>query len=168
MEKQNKGAFTVIEMIIVMLIIGILAVVIIPRIAALYPIKLSGAAEKLASDLKYAQNLAMTKHIKHGVFFEPTLQRYTVSCYNVDTGSWDVVEDPLKRGDDLRVDYTADPRYQGIEIDSAKFPPPSGSDSVEFDSTLGRPSSEGEVVLSCPDASYKVKVTANTGRVSVE
>ena len=159
-----KKGFTVIEMIIVMLIVGILAVVIAPRIAALYPIKLSGAAEKLASDLKYAQNLAMSRHIDHRVFFDINAQTYAVECYNVDTSSWDAVDDPLKRGDELIVDYTSDSRYQGIEIDSTTFL----SDTVEFDSTLGRPSSEGEVDLSCPDASCKVKVTANTGRVNIE
>ena len=159
-----KKGFTVIEMIIVMLIVGILAVVVAPRIAALYPIKLSGAAEKLASDLKYAQNLAMSRHIDHRVVFDINAQTYAVYCYNADTDSWDLVEDPLKRGSNLIVDYTADSQYQGIEIDSTSFL----LDTVGFDSTLGRPSSEGEVVLSCPDASYKVKVTANTGRVNIE
>ena len=153
-----------IEMIIVILIAGILAVIIAPRITALYPIKLSGAAEKLASDLKYAQSLAMSRHIKHGVFFEPALQKYTVYCYSVGTP----VEDPLKRGDDLIVDYTSDSRYQGIEIDSAYFPASPLTDRVEFDSTLGRPSSGGEVDLSCRDASCKIIVTENTGRVRVE
>ena len=163
----DKKAFTVMEMVIVILVVTILAVVIVPRIAALYPIRLSGAAEKLASDLRYTQNLPMSKHIKHRIVFDVNAQQYAVECYKIDIG-WEAVEDPLGRGSNLSVDYTSDSRYQGIKIDSAEFPPPLGSDSVEFDSTLGKPSSKGEVVLSCSDASYKVKVTANTGRVSIE
>ncbi len=161
---SSKKGFTVIELIMVILIVAILAVVVAPRITALYPIKLSGAAEKLASDLRYAQNLAMSKHIDHRIAFDITAETYAVYCYNADTDSWDLVKDPLKRGDDFIVDYTDDSRYQGIEIVSTSFL----SATVEFDSTLGKPSSGGEVVLHCRETSTHVIVTANTGKVSIE
>lgn len=151
----------------VILIIGILAVIAAPKITGLYSTKLSGAVEKLSSDIRYAQSLALSRHLQHKVVFEVTAERYAVYCFS---GSWAPVEDPLNTGINLIVDYTTDPRYQGIQIVSTNLL----SDTIEFDSTLGIPAGipalepQGEIVLSYGGTSRKVTITRNTGKVKIE
>ena len=162
----KKQGFTVLEMIMVILIIGILTVIISSNITGLYPAKLSGAAERLASDIRYAQSLALSKHLQHKVVFEVSAERYAVYCFS---GSWELVADPLNTGNSLVVDYTTDSRWQGIKIDATNLL----SDTIEFDSTLGIPMGipdaepQGEILLNYGNTSRKVSITKNTGRVSI-
>lgn len=162
-----KRGFTVLEMIMVILIVGILAVIISSNITGLYPAKLSGAAERLASDIRYCQSLALTRHLQHKVVFEVSAERYAVYYFS---GGWVLVEDPLNTGSSLIVDYTTDSRWQGIKIDTTNLL----SDTIEFDSVLGRPAGipeaepQGEIVLRYGDTSRKVSITKNTGRVKIE
>ena len=161
-----KQGFTVVEMIMVILIIGILSVIISSNITGFYPAKLSGAAERLASDIRYCQSLALSRHLQHKVAFEVDAERYAVYYFS---GGWVLVEDPLNTGSSLVVDYTTDSRWQGIKIDATNLL----SDTIEFDSTLGIPAgipaleSQGEILLSYGGTSRKVFITKNTGRVSI-
>jgi len=72
---------TVIEMIAVMLIIGILAAVVIPKVGplAFTGPAVDGAARMVASDIRYAQEFAMTNRVSKRIDFLSGQSSYTFS-----------------------------------------------------------------------------------------
>ena len=70
---QSKG-FTLIEVILVMVIIGILAATVVPRIDFTISTTASvdGAAYIVASDIRYAQEFAMANRVSKTVTFPTT------------------------------------------------------------------------------------------------
>ena len=73
--KGEKG-FTLIETVLVIVILSILAVTLWTNLGGFSEMKLSAAAKKLASEIRYAHQLSTTKQIIHGVSFTAT--GYTV------------------------------------------------------------------------------------------
>jgi prepilin-type N-terminal cleavage/methylation domain-containing protein len=66
-----KG-FTLVELVITLLLVTILAVSLIPRTPSRDSLTLEGRAEQLASDLRYAQSLSMTRGQRYCLSFTPT------------------------------------------------------------------------------------------------
>src|SRR6266550_6080814 len=79
-ESMNRG-FTLIELVVVLLLVAILAFVVLPRFSQ-NTIELSGQAEQVASDIRHAQTLSMTRGAALGsqgrycVFFTATGYQY--------------------------------------------------------------------------------------------
>ena len=167
--RQTKfpAAFTIIEMIMVILLISVLAVVIIPRTVKIHPFRLDGAAQKMLSDMKYAQRLAMARHQIYGVSFKPPQERYIV--YQGSEAA--PVDDPFRPGNDLIVDYDDEKQFRGVDLHSAGF---GGGMEVRFDS-FGVPldgsdvplGNAGSVVLRCGGKEVTIQVTPSTGKVEV-
>jgi prepilin-type N-terminal cleavage/methylation domain-containing protein len=53
--------FTLIEMVMVLILIGVLAVVFVPRAPSKGSLTFAGQAQQLASDIRYVQTLSMTR-----------------------------------------------------------------------------------------------------------
>ena len=75
----NSKGFTLIEMIAIMVIVGILAVVLMPRIDFTLPTAASafGAANMVASDIRYVQECAMANRVSKTVRFVIGQPAYT-------------------------------------------------------------------------------------------
>jgi prepilin-type N-terminal cleavage/methylation domain-containing protein len=84
-EHLNPRGMTLIEVIVVMIIIGIVAAIVLPKIdfggtssrASVY-----GAANMIASDIRYAQEFAMANRISKSVTFTSGSSVYTFSPVN--------------------------------------------------------------------------------------
>ena len=156
--------------VMVILLISTLAVVIIPRIVRIHPFRLDGAAQKMLSDVKYAQRLAMARHQIHGVLFELVEEKYTVYIVNEDGTT--PVDDPFHPGDPLIVDYDDEKQFNGVDLHSASF---GDGMEVRFDS-FGVPldgsdvplGDMGSVVLRCGGEEITIQVTPRTGKIEVE
>ncbi len=102
---KNQFGFTLYELVLVMSLIGIMTFVAIPAITNVQGISMDQASAKVESDIRYAQNLAMTTGDEYG--FRTTGGANTAyEVYDVSTGT--AVESPydhLPMTEDLLNDY---------------------------------------------------------------
>jgi Tfp pilus assembly protein FimT len=155
------------ELIVIISILGILSWIAYPKMSAMDEIKLDAAARRLAGDLRYAQSLAMSRRVIHGVLFNPALEKYTVFAPSAATP----ITDPADRARTMIVDYTSRTEFRGVLVQSATFGTTPG---VTFD-YFGVPrdtagvdlSSTGTVVLSYQGQTDTVFVAPQTGMVTV-
>ena len=170
---RHRG-FTLIELIVVMSIIGLLSALAYPRMTgSYYALKINGAARKLQSDIRYAQQAALNSHLKVDVVLDTANDRYRVA----DVAAGANITDPYTRsvgvaGQDwttgLRVTYTTDAELKGIDLSSAT------AATLRF-STIGHPTDTADtaltgnfdIVITFQGLSKTVRVTPNTGVVTV-
>ncbi|NWF91293.1 MAG: hypothetical protein HXY46_00110 [Syntrophaceae bacterium] len=78
-ESVGVRGFTLIELIFIMIIIGILAVMVVPRIDFTIsgPVSVDGAAYIVASDIRYAQEYAMANRVTKEINFTQSSSTYT-------------------------------------------------------------------------------------------
>lgn len=74
---MSKG-FTIIELIMVMVIIGILAIIAIPRMIDTGTITAREAAQMVAADIRKTQDLAMADTSSHSITFVSGSGNYTI------------------------------------------------------------------------------------------
>lgn len=164
---MTSRGFSLTELIVIISILGILSWLAYPKMAAMDEIKLDAAARRLAADLRYAQSLAMSRRVIHGVLFDPALEKYTVFAPVPATP----ITDPADRARTLSVDYTSRTEFRGVLVQTATFGTTPG---VTFD-YFGVPrdtagvdlSSTGSVVLSYMGMNDTVFVAPQTGMVTV-
>jgi len=163
-----KKAFTLIELVMVLLIVGILSAVVITDFSSSSATaKLEAARFRLKSDIIYAQNLAVTQQRHHGIVFDPALESY--SLYSQDASN--IVNNPLS-GFPFTVSYALEPELKGIDLVAVSFGSPN-TNMIEFDE-MGRPYSDsvtqlaqsGSISLAYKGLDAVITVTKNTGMVN--
>lgn len=149
-----KRGFTLIEIVMMLLLIAILAVAVIPRLGMFTGMQLDVAAKKMASDIRYAQSLAMTNRTAqwHRITFDAGADSYRI--YNK-TGE---VKDPVTQESAFTVRFNQG-EYQGVDIQNTF--------STTFYYPFGDPS-EGGVVRLKRDLAFKnISVMPVTGKVVI-
>jgi prepilin-type N-terminal cleavage/methylation domain-containing protein len=76
--RATRHGFTLVEILVVIVILGIIAAIIVPQIGSRSDIRCAAAARVVMADLIYAQNLAIAKQQTHYV-------RFTASSYGLYT-----------------------------------------------------------------------------------
>jgi len=177
---MGRKGFTLIELVMVIMLIGIIAVFAAPRMVDVIGTKASAFRDKLKTDIRYAQNLAMTRNRRTRVYFNGTgpapvtapAMGYTVGIDSSGTGdcsAFALAIDPAGGGN---LSVTLDiGDYRGITV-----PAPSIT-CLEYDS-LGRPYNCGGAACSLVllaaamtadvnnDATMRVSVAIQTGAVN--
>jgi prepilin-type N-terminal cleavage/methylation domain-containing protein len=164
---MTSRGFSLTELIVIIAILGVLSWLAFPKMSAMDEIKLDAAARRLAGDLRYAQSLAMSRRVIHGILFDPALEKYTVFAPSAATP----ITDPADRARTMIVDYTSRTEFKGVLLQSATFGTTPG---VTFD-YFGVPrdtagvdlSSTGTVVLAYQGQTDTVFVAPQTGMVTV-
>ena len=174
-----KG-FTMVEIMIVVLIMGIITVVGVPLLTtSMDHYRLKGAAQEVVNALQYAQAIAMTSGKETLVRITPVLETISVSHYettadlsgggnqlaaaNVEGGSYTYMEHPLKKGVDYVITLTAEDRFNGVHIIWSDF----NQLLPLYFNTVGRPSHGGTVILTLKGEQMVVTVDALTGKIAV-
>ena|SRR3989338_3206516 len=181
MRPETRKAVTLIELIMVIVIVGILALTAIPRFESFYFLKLSGAMKKVASDIRYVQQLSVSRHADTRIEFNPAGNSYQTcycndadgACATGDCGSanWTAISDPFTRAN-LQVNFNSDAQYGGIDISAVNF---GDTQTLRFnwqgipqDASGADLSSDGSVNFLYRGNANTIAVTPNTGRGRVE
>lgn len=159
---------TVIELTMVMVIIGILAALVVPRFEGFYFIKFNGAMKRVLQDIRYVQQLAISRHEDYKIYFDASANKYEVRKVSDNS----LAVNPFGRNNFV-VNFNTDPQYSGIDITSANFG--SGDPSLRFN-WQGAPlngsgvslTTEGTVGFSYKNNSFSIYIKPNTGWARVE
>jgi prepilin-type N-terminal cleavage/methylation domain-containing protein len=171
MSEKNRfniapGAFTIVELIVVMVILAIAAMLAVPMISSAADVQVRSAANMIAADLDYAKSMAISRQQNHSVVFDPANESYEVR----DAGGTPI-EHPTKAGSDFVVDLQADGRLSRVDIVSADF---DSQTTVTFDylgspyNSTANPLNSGVITLSADSFSMTVTVEPMTGYVTVQ
>jgi prepilin-type N-terminal cleavage/methylation domain-containing protein len=164
--RRQDRAFTLVELVIVMGIAGIVATIVaVVSVQSTEPIKLKAALEKLESDIRYAQRLAMSQGLPCGVSFDTSAGAYFVFIGDTSNKAVDRIT-----GEIVSVDYHEDGRYRGVNLLGTNF-----GDQISFDFT-GAPydsailplSEPGTVTLQLGDRSGTVRIGTQAGIIRVQ
>lgn len=143
--KQMNG-FTMIEMIIVVVIIGIAALIAMPMLSSAADMQVRSAANRIAADLDYAKSMAITHQTTYSVVFDTVNESYEIQD---NTGT--VIKNPVQPTQDYRVDFGTDRNLNRVNIATAVFNSPLNK-TVTFD------------YLGCP---YAGSLYLNAGQVTL-
>jgi type II secretion system protein H len=157
MEGADAG-FTLIEMMIVVVIIGIAAAMAVPMISSGASFQVRSAANLVAADLEYAKSMAISRGQPYKVVFDATDESYQIK------DSADTAIAPPGRKNIVR--FGSGGQLTEVAIVSASF---GGTGTVTFD-YLGSPqslTSEGVVTLQAGGITKTVRVEPVTGFISV-
>jgi MSHA pilin protein MshC len=111
---MDRKGFTLIELVMVLVLIGIMAAVVVPRLPNVASTKAGVIVDKLRADIRYAQNLAMTRSRRTRVSFTGATRYDVLSDTTGTCTAFPPVIDPAT-GQSFSVDLTAAP-YTGAGI----------------------------------------------------
>jgi prepilin-type N-terminal cleavage/methylation domain-containing protein len=171
--RSRAAGFTLIEILVVVVILGIVSAIIVPQINSRDDLKASSAARALTADLIYAQNLAITRQQMIYVKFDAAAETYKVvdslSPENVLTHP--VLLSPFLVS--LGNNATA-PQLRNVLIDTASF---DGQPIIAFDemgvpysvTTAGVASAmtAGSVGFICGTITMTVTIEPYTGSITI-
>ncbi len=159
------SSFTLIEVIMVIVILGILVVFARPRFEIFYELKIRGGAKRIISDIRYAQSLATSRHEDYAISFDTADNSYRV--YRVSDGA--TAKDPFTHTD-LVVDFDDDSMYRGVNIFSVNFDTTDvlrfNWEGVPYDGDGSLLSNRGTINLHCENRQLTIYVAPQTGRIS--
>jgi type II secretion system protein H len=156
--RRPTRAFTLIEVLVVLTIVGIAAAVVVPHMMDMGTTRIQAAARSIIADILYAQNDAIALQSPRSLVFDLTNNQYELTD---DDGA--TLAAPARSGGLYQIDFSSDKRFTGVTLSSAAF---DGGLALTFDA-LGSPSAGGQIDLAAGDTRYRISVAAFTGRVTI-
>lgn len=158
--RRDRGAraFTLVEILVVIVILGSVAAILVPRLTAMGDIQAVSAARSLVSNLQYAQNEAIVQQEPITINFDTGAGSYDLR----DSGGT-LLKHPISKRDFV-MSFPATNGLDRVQILSASF---NGASSLTFD-PLGAPQQGGQVTVGADGYSYRVNVSPVTGKMTVQ
>ena len=159
-----RHGFTLIEVIMVVLILGIAAAVVVPMASSAGSIQIRAGASMVAADLEYAKSMAISRGQAYSVEFSTANETYRVLDHNNVE-----IPHPVKKGFNYVIDFKNDGRLDRVKIDNVNF-----GGKLTFDylgtpyNSAGAPlAAAATVVLRSGDITKNVNVEPVTGFISI-
>jgi prepilin-type N-terminal cleavage/methylation domain-containing protein len=180
MEKvHEKTGFSLLELMIVVLILGIIATTALPSLkSGVDQSRLAAATEEIVTALEYARLFALTTGTQSRVTIDATANTVWVQRFkntanflgaeaqlpkaDVEGGSFLTMTHPFNRGASYYTVFSDEDRFDGVDIASSVF----GAGNFITFGALGVPSSSGTVTLSLGSKLVTIAVNGTTGRVT--
>jgi prepilin-type N-terminal cleavage/methylation domain-containing protein len=168
-EQSYLTGFTFIEILIVIVIIGIVAMIAVPMISSSASMQIHSAANMVAADLEYAKSMAISRGQNFSVVFDKSAE-----SYSIENQDGDVIEHPVKKGFNYIVSFGDDSRLDSVDIVDVDFDPGSNQ-TITFD-YLGSPHSgteatnplnSGIITLQAGGITKTISIEAVTGYISI-
>jgi prepilin-type N-terminal cleavage/methylation domain-containing protein len=176
-----RRAYTLIEVLIVVAILGLAAAVLIPSMSGRGDFDTQAAVRALISDISFAQSDALANQSFRRIhFYEGGTGWCLVKlaedelAQEFDPETADFVVDPLKgaaRGGTYAIDFVQDDRYASVRVEGVSID--GGKRDITFDelggtvTSGGLPGRGGTLILRSPDAAYRLEIAPVTGKVRV-
>jgi len=168
---MRKRGFTLVEILMVVVIMGIVASIVIPQLGSRDDLKLAAAARTVMADLAYAQSRGIsTQARQYVVFSNGAYALRALNASNVLT----TITHPINPGN-YTVNFDTGP-LRGVSIASTSF---NGQTSVAFDElgspvafnpttqTLSALSGPGTIQMQSGGLTMTITIEAYTGEMSV-
>jgi prepilin-type N-terminal cleavage/methylation domain-containing protein len=173
MSTQSRRAFTLIEILTVVVIIAVTSAVIIPALGSRDDLKAAAGARVVMADLIWAQNRAISTQQKQYVIFNG--QSYTL-WYKDSTGTLQQSTNPITKNTYTTTFGVANTPMQTVSISGT--PNFASKGSLEFDE-MGTPygwdgtteyamASAGTIRIVCGTQSLTISIEPYTGEASVQ
>ena len=161
---RRGGAFTLIEMMLVLVILSIAAMMAIPFAVSGTSTQLKSAANVIAADLEYAKSMAISRGQVYSVVFTTGTESYQIE----DSGG--VIDHPVRKGSTYVINFANDSRLSRVDITSAAF---DATSTVQFD-YLGSPFdgtggalNSGVITLTAGGSTMTINVEPVTGYITI-
>jgi type II secretory pathway pseudopilin PulG len=162
--RRGRRAFTLVEILIVILVLMIGAAIVIPSIGSAADSQATSAARVLQGDLEVARSLAMTTQQPYSVVFSADLQSYkvVVNYSGVDYTQVVAVSHPVHKGQLFQTTLRNLNGMDSVRVIAVNF---GGQKYVTFLS-LGDPNTGGSVTLQAGNVVMALSVEALTGVIT--
>ena len=155
---ERSRAFTLVEVLVVLVIIGIAAAIVVPHMLDVGTMSVQAASRAVIADILFAQNEAIARQATRRVVFDLAENRYRLT-----EGDGTVLPAPSRSGALYEVDFAGDRRFEGVTLAAANF----DDEAVLSFDALGAPAAGGVVDLTAGATRYRLTVAAFTGRVTI-
>ena len=136
---RNVRGYTLVEMVLAILVVGIMAGIAVPKVtAALQNFRLNAAAGKMLADIRYARELALSRHGTYGIEVDTANNLYKI--FSLAGGIKTVITDPRDQKS-MIINFSTSSEYQGVTLGTVALCQNGGCPSTDlrFDS-FGAPS----------------------------
>lgn len=174
MRPRVRPAFTLIEILIVVALLGIAGAMVIPAMGSTGSLRIQAAIRTIVADITVAQSEAVAFQERRALVFNVDTSSYRVIAVPGNTLDPDnnTLYDPSRHGGLYVVNFADEDRYGDARITAAEF---DGQPAIIFDGMGGpiadpganTPSAGGSITVTGGGQTFIIRVEAFTGRVTV-
>lgn len=171
----SNGAYTLIELLLVIVILGISGAMVIPHTGQAQVLRIHAAVRTLVSDITFAQTDALAYQERRAILFDEEANTYTIAEVVVSSGG-QVSYIPLFLSGGPDGQYVVDFDLGGFDGARLRMPDFEGDAILIFDE-IGAPIADGasdtaaglgSVYIDSDRSTFRVDISPYTGQVRIE
>jgi prepilin-type N-terminal cleavage/methylation domain-containing protein len=180
---HSRFAYTLIELLIVIGILGLSSAILVPRMVGREAMAAQSAVRLIISDLNFAQADALAHQELRRIHFYDDGSGYCLTRitdtelgtpFDENDTDQDYIFDPLARsseGGKYIVRFEQED-FEGVSIESAAIDGATGRD-IQYDSLAGTiaggggPGTGGTIVVKCASERYQISISPFTGKITI-